>query len=357
MSTPTSGTRRSNAAYRNVDRLFEDSAAQTGVIERRYTIAGRSVLMRFSGAAMLDRIGAAFAHLETVAALPIDAQPVLRINIWDSVSTGAEAPPVLGGELAGDSSGPIYYFEEDGVQAIARWNTLSVYDSVAGEAWYWAPDAAEMLSWDWASPMRMILHWWLGRDGILQVHGGAVGVPTGGVLVVGRGGSGKSTTTLSCLNGAVNTGLQYAGDDFVAIATQPAPYVHSLYGSGKLESHHLERFPNLLAAVANPIQGPNDKAVVYAERYLPGVSTAGFPLLAVVVPRVAGVRDTRVVPASKGAALAALAPSTLFQLHPPHPDALAGMASLVRQVPCFTLELGTDLEQISTSIVGLLEGL
>ena len=353
MSAPTSGLRRSNAAYRNVDRLFEGSAAQTGVIERRYTIAGRSVLMRFSGSAMLDRIGAAFAHLETNAALQLDARPALRINIWDSASTGAEAPPVLGGELAGDSSGPIYYLEEDGVQAIARWNTLSVYDSVAGEAWYWAPDAAEMLSWDWASPMRMILHWWLGRDGILQVHGGAVGVAKGGVLVVGRGGSGKSTTTLSCLN----SGLQYAGDDFVAIATQPAPYIHSLYGSGKLESHHIERFPNLHAAVANPIQGPNDKAVVYAERYLPGVSTAGFPLLAVVVPRVAGVRDTRVVPASKSAALAALAPSTLFQLHPPHPNALAGMASLVRQVPCFTLELGTDLDQISTSIVGLLEGL
>jgi hypothetical protein len=95
--------------------------------------------------------------------------------------------------------------------------------------------------------------------------------------------------------------------------------------------------------------------VIYAERAQSGVCIDGFPIRAVLVPRVAGVHDTRIVPASANAALAALAPSTIFQLHPPQRDALARMATLVRQVPCYSIELGTDLPQIPRAIAELLE--
>ena len=130
-----------------------------------------------------------------------------------------------------------------------------------------------MASWDWAAPLRAILHWWLGSHGVLQVHGGAVGTAEGGALVVGRGGSGKSTTALSSLA----AGLRYAGDDFVAITTRPEPWVHSLYCSGKLDPGHLERFARLPGEVANPVRGEDEKAIVYVGRAFPGSPIAASP--------------------------------------------------------------------------------
>jgi hypothetical protein len=172
--------------------------------------------------------------------------------------------------------------------------------------------------------------------------------------VVGRGGSGKSTTALACLE----AGLRYAGDDFVAIEARPDPYVHSLYCSGKLESHHLERFSLLSAAAANPERRGDEKAIVYAQHARPDAPIAGFPLRAVLVPRIVATSpETRVVPASSSTALTALAPSTMFQLHPSQPNALSEMAALVRRVPCFSLELGYDIDRIPAAVVDLLQAL
>jgi hypothetical protein len=331
----------------SVASLFDEAAERAAVLERHYSIAGLGVTLRFAGEGMLARIDGSLAHL----AAPHAAAP-LTIDVWDSASTGVGAPLVLGERLEGDENGPIYYYDRDGVQAIGRWRTLSVLDAAARHAWFWTPDANEMLSWDWAAPLRSILHWWLGRHGVLQIHAGAVGTDNGGVLLVGRGGSGKSTTSLACLM----AGLRYAGDDYVAIEPGPEPWVHSLYCSGKLESHQVDRVAGLGSAVANPERAGDEKAVVYAERVRPGASVAGFPLRAVLVPRiVAQAPESRFVPVSAPAALAALAPSTIFQLHPPQPNALAHMAALVRAVPCFSLELGSDIDRIPDAIVRLLE--
>jgi hypothetical protein len=335
-------------SVRGVDGLFSAAAADTGIIDRWIVIGGLPMHLRFAGEAMLARIGGSFNHLAAEERL----DGALTVDIWDSASTGSTPPALLGTPLETDGAGTIYYYEEDGVRALSRWDTLSVLDGDAGHAWFWTADLDEMRSWDWASPLRAILHWWLGRHGIMQVHGGAVGAPDGGVLVVGRGGSGKSTTTLACLS----SGLRYAGDDFVGISVEPEPWVHSLYCSGKLEPHHLARFPSLASAVANPVRTAEDKVIVFTTEAAPGVPIAGFPLRAVLVPTVvAVVPETRLVPISPMAALAALAPSTIFQLHPPQPNALKRMAALVQQVPCFSLELGSDVDRIPEAILAFLQ--
>jgi hypothetical protein len=328
--------------------LFARAVEHAGLVERHYTIAGLGFTMRFAGERMLARLAPSFEHLASEAA----GEPRLIVNVWDSESSGTEPPPLLGDLIEDDESGPIYYYERDGVQAMGRWRTLSVLDTPAAEAWFWTPDPASMASWDWAAPLRAILHWWLGSHGVMQVHGGAIGTAEGGVLVVGRGGSGKSTTALSSLA----AGLRYAGDDFVAITAPPNAWVHSLYCSGKLDPRHLERFSRLRATVANPVRSENEKAIVYVGEAFPGSPIEGFPLRAVLVPRVVARQpETRVVPTSASAALAALAPSTIFQLHPPQADALEEMAALVRAVPCFTLDLGSDIDRIPEALVGLVE--
>ena len=178
-----------------------------------------------------------------------------------------------------------------------------------------------------------------------------MGTGDGGVLLVGPGGSGKSTTALSTLP---DQRLRYAGDDYVAVGSGGAPAVHSLYSSGKVHPDDLHRLPHLEPALADGTR-PDEKAVFYVEQAFPGRSIAGFPLRAIVVPRVTDRRAARALPGTRAEVLAAFAPSTIFQLHPPARDALAWMAGLVRAVPTFVLELGSDVETIPPELLRILE--
>ena len=230
-------------------------------------------------------------------------------------------------------------------------DVFSVLTAKGDVGWFWMPDANGLPYWDYTAPFRHLLSWWLDAQGLRQVHGGAVGTEDGGVLVVGPGGSGKSTTALSSL---LDERLRYAGDDYVAVGSGAEPAVYSLYCSGKVHPEDLHRLPHLEPAVADGAR-PDEKSVFYVEQAFSGRSIAGFPLRAIVVPRVTDRRAARALPGTRAEALAALAPSTIFQLHPPARDALAWMAGLVRQVPTFVLELGADVETIPTELLRIIE--
>jgi len=227
-----------------------------------------------------------------------------------------------------------------------------VLDSEARVAWYWVGSAFDVAYWDQACPIRQILFWWLGSGGCLQVHGASIGTPAGGVLIVGKGGSGKSTVALSSLGSE----LLYAGDDYVAVRVEPSPRVESLYSSGKLEPDHVHTLlPHLLPLLANPDRIDSEKAVLYVQQHFPEQTTSGFPLRAVLVPKVApGQRESRIVETSRAAAFAALAPSTILQLHTADSDAFAMMSRLIELVPCYGLELGSDVAAIPETIAEFL---
>jgi hypothetical protein len=352
---PSSGAHadRSQATWfrDELERLFAEAAEAAGVVERRYSIAGANVLLRFAGPPMLERFGGAFAHLET----PFAGPPALRVDVWDSDSTGTDPPPQLGEpvEIGPENgfAGPVYYYEAEAVQALARWRTLAALDSRAATAWFWAPSPERMLSWDWAYPIRPILDWWLSGRGIVLSHGGAVGTPEGGIALVGRGRSGKSTSALS----SIGSGLRYGGDDLVGIDVTGAPRLYSLYTSGKLTAFHFERFPHLARAVVNPIRGEAEKGVVYVHEEYPDATVADFPLRAIVVPKITDRVEPRLIPATPAAALTALAPSTILQAPPHRPESLRALARVVQSLPNFYLELGSNLGLIPQVVLEFLE--
>ena len=129
--------------------------------------------------------------------------------------------------------------------------------------------------------------------------------------------------------------------------------IYSLYCSGKVHRSNLSRLPHLAAALANPDRA-EEKAVLFVPAAFPGRAIASLPLRAIVVPRIVPGGQTRIRETTQAAALAALAPSTIFQLHPPAKTALARMAQLVRGVPAFELELGADVAAIPGELVRLL---
>ena len=325
------------------------SAAAGGEVVEDYVIGGSRVSLHFAGDALRDRLAPAFAHLAAASG----ERPELTVHLWDSASAGAEPPP-RPRTPPGEPAGALYHFHEPPLRGAYQTGleALSTLDSEAGTAWYWVANAESLPSWELACPIRQILFWWLGSRGYLQVHGAAVGTAEGGVLVVGPAGAGKSTVALACLGSE----LLYAGDDYVAVRLEPSPHVASLYNSGKLEPAHVHvLLPHLLPALANADRLESEKAILYAEQRFPQQTTAGFPLAALLVPAVrADRREPRVVPASRAAAFAALGPSTMFQLHTAGPAELATLSSLVARLPCYTLEVGSDLSAIPAKISELL---
>jgi hypothetical protein len=334
---------------------FERAArAAGGAIERRLELAGRAVRILFAGSAAADALGAAFAHL----AAPRGDVTTLTLQVWDSataqVARPSFAPPR---EAAEDTettgAGASYFSEGPNFRALHQPATdeLSVLSADGDRGWFWMPDATGLPYWEYTAPFRHLLNWWLDGQGLRYVHGGAVGTPEGGVLLVGAGGSGKSTSALSVL---ADDRLRFAGDDYVAVGGDGTPVVYSLYCSAKVHRKDMHRLPHLEPALE--AEDPtNEKVVLDVAAMFPGRSITSFPLRAVVVPRVTDRRIARVLPGTHAAALRALAPSTIFQLHPPAPAALAHMAELIRTVPTFVLELGTAADTIPGALARLLD--
>jgi hypothetical protein len=231
-------------------------------------------------------------------------------------------------------------------------HALQMIDLDRNRAIYWIPEATNVPYYHSITPLRTTLHWWFDKHNQFIVHAAAIGIPEGGVLVTGKGGSGKSTTALSC----IDNGLNYVGDENCLISNNPEPYAHSLYSSGTLEADDVEKFPSLTPSLCNENRLHVEKAVYNLfdryQHYLP----AGLPIRAVLVPRVTGKSATSIQGRSSCQTLLALAPGSLFQLPGAGRNSFRAMADLLRNVPCYSLELGTDVSKIPVVIERFLRG-
>src|ERR1019366_3211194 len=119
-----------------------------------------------------------------------------------------------------------------------------------------------------------LFHWWMESKDCQLVHGAAIGSGGEAVLITGKGGLGKSTTAVSCLT----QGLQYVGDDYLVVALDPSPRVHSLYSTAKLNWDQMANFPRL-AGMAKSHGGPEgEKAVMYLYPAMESLIARSLPL-------------------------------------------------------------------------------
>ena len=336
--------------FQSVYDLFKSSQEKTGPVERSYNIGGYHVRLSFAGSALLS-LTKAIEHL----AADDHAAPDLTICLWDSESTGQrmiarpwhESDFLARGVIHGYNTERIYTAFQHGSGAV------NVLDKERNLAVFWAPDS-KLPYWEYGSPLRSILHWWLLSQGLQLVHAAAVGNSNGGVLIGGKGGSGKSTTALTCLE----SDLKYIGDDYTLLGLDAGrPVVHSLYNSAKLNSDHVQRFPALLPKVANPDRLADEKALLFVNEHYPAKVAIQLPVRAVLLPRVTGLPETSWKRVSVAMTLAALAPSTIFQLPRAGGEAFQFLAAFIRRLPCFSLEVGTNLSTIPPVIEELLAGI
>ena len=340
--------------------IFKLAEKAAGVSkERFYNIGGEKMCLRFAGPALIPHFTRALEH---IAAGP-SHEPGLTVCIWDDVSTQTCMPPPPWANYAvynpnGDMQsvytrrGDVRGFNDDRFCTAYNWSAgaLSMLDKKNNLALYWTHDAFQLPSYETSAPLRTILHWWMTGHGRQFVHGAAVGNSLGGVLLAGKGGAGKSTTVLSCLN----ADMKYVSDDYCLITTDPGPFAYSIYSSAKLNADNINSVPHLLPTLSNPDQMETEKAVFFLYPYFAKQISAGFPVRAILLPRISGATETILTPASPGEALKALALSTMSQLSGAGKASLQIMNRIAHQVPSYHLILGSDLTRIPDVISGLL---
>ena len=335
-----------NEAYASYQKA---EAASEVAIDRFYCIGGLKVRLRFAGSALIPYMTPALEHLVTE---PV-SNPALTVCLWDSASTKTTMPPPpWRRNHYHPKRGEVMGFNNERIHISFQWGSyaLSILDCERNLGVYWVETTEQIPYWETGSPLRSIFHVWMSKRGIQMVHAGAVGLPSGGALLVGKGGSGKSTTALSCLNSE----LFYASDDYSLITAQPAQTVFSIYSTGKKKTDDLDRLPFLKSFISNSERLETEKALYFLHEYFPHKIIQSFPLKAILIPRVTGETKTMLEATSSIEGLSALVPSTIIQLPGAGKEACQLMINIVRELPCYYLNLGTDINQIPQVILDLL---
>ena len=340
------------AYFAAAESAFAAAADRSALRSFRVGIAGRSIRLDFAGPALADAIMPVFAHLIDDASGGAVRATDLVLRVWDRGETDVSLPPrpwpperegVQGRAELG--AGYAALVDGGGVQ-------IWLLDRTGGRGIVWYRAAADMPYWERIHPLRQFFEAWASALDLQMMHAGAIAFGDApGALFVGKGGSGKSTTVLACLEAGART----VGDDYVLVDTGGPggnPVAHSLYGTMRLFESHVRRFPSLMPDHDSVAPGHDGapKLTAYVSRRRPERFAESLPIAAVMMPRVAGGTASRAVRESGGAALFALAPNSLKQLDPTSRAAFQRMALLCKSVPCWRLELGTDLAGIAPAV-------
>jgi hypothetical protein len=323
-----------------------DRRGRTG--EFCLSVAGIGIRLLFASEALQSAFMPALAHLQTD---PI-SNPAAVFHVWDSASTGIAMLPAPCPRHCFTDRGDIWGFDHQRFRSAFHWSdySLNLMDMQTGVGMYWVRDADSLPYWVKASPLRTLLHWLMARHGRQILHAAAVGTEDGGVLICGKGGVGKSTTALACLE----AGMAYVADDYLVVQLEPEPRAFPLYGTAKLEPAQIKHFPRLQTLLADPIVPDGEKAVVMLSRSDGIAIASSLKLVAALTPEFAAQAETTLSPAPPAKLQHAAAFTTMSQL--PHAGRTTHefIARLIARLECHTLLLGQEIDQIPAAIAAYL---
>ena len=336
-------------AFKNMRAAFELAAANHPgeLYESFYIFAGQPVRMRVVGRELANHIGRPFSHLRTDE--PSSAPLQLTIEIWDkNKMNGRCQAPINRDELEWTET--TLHSPDRRYIAQQLPHTVSCLDRnsrhiMASIAWH-----DQIFIYERAKPLARLLLEWHNDHAVQVIHTGMVARDGKGLLLVGKSGAGKSTTSLACAWG----GLQYLSDDYVGLQRQHDGSFtgHSLYNSVFVDTHHLSRFEDLFRHAIKGRPPQEEKSVIILSRLFPERLQRSAPIQALALVRVTHDLKPQIRQATKGEALLALGPSSLLQI-PNKGLGVRGfetLAKLVDRVPCYWLEVGGDLQSITEQV-------
>jgi hypothetical protein len=328
-------------ANQYVDALNSDLFMASGKApaEIRYVlINGLSIRLSFLAAHSANIIMPAFQHIECASLKDVS----LSVVICDRESSSAllyQSPwrdqieqcrdKIL---MANDENFHMQYNPDSKIYSVINTETKTAY--------YYSNDFAEIPYYEKSAPLKSILHWWCEQHDMCLVHAAAVGVNDSGVLLVGRGGTGKSTTAVS----AAVHGLQFAGDDYVVLSKDPLTSAVSIYCSAKVNDDVLPKLPALHCHITNPVRQDSEKAVIFLNQNFRSVWANKIQLKAIVIPKISKGKAC-LKKSSPVQVFAEVAASTIFQMPGSGSKTLRTLKDIFQELPVYTFELGTDFSQ------------
>lgn len=316
------------------------------------SLAGVSFRLRWAG----ERLRSAFLPSVRHLIVPDTGDPHPEILTVDTLESGCACPlPPAGtqsnarGDVLGVDGGRTLGAYNGGVEA------RSWYPENGDTGVYWATDAARLPQYEIAAPFRTLWHWMLRAHGVHLFHAAAVGLDGRGVLLVGEGGAGKSTTALAC----AAAGMDYLADDYVAVseAADGSVWAHALYARAKLTDRSLELLPEARSWADAPRMEGEEKTLVAMDAARGVAFVRRIRVVAVLAPEVRAVAAPALEPLPAGEAARRLAVSTLRQLNHAGPSHLAAAGRILRNRPVRRLILGGPPKSATDLIAHLIRQL
>lgn len=329
--------------------FFKKVTGSVSPVQKTYDIAGKTICLNFYSGKLLERMSRAFTHIEKDS----KDHPDLTICILDSSSTARrlEVPQIddeqytypreINAKTTNSDSFLGIYLHDEG--------TLNLYDEESDTAYFWILNADSLPYRLSASPFRLILNWFLSKESVHLMHGAVVSLNGKSILISAKGGTGKSTTALSCFF----AGMSYLGDDYVTVKSGDVITTHSIYNSTKLYPQSFyDTFPALKDKIwnENGTDKENEKVTVFLSELFPDKVIKTASLCAIMIPVIKNVEETSIVPAGKIQTMISMVPATLFQLSLLKSDKMAELKSIVERTPCYYVELGSNIKKVGETI-------
>ncbi len=328
---------------------LEIAKRENSKICKTYNIAGKNIQLCFYSPSLAKKIPLSFEH----HAIGNGEDIALTIHLWDGSKKDNMPAPWTHAKYFEQETNTKKEISDGFLGAYLGEQTLNLYDRESNTAYFWTRDGETLPDWITAAPLRTIFNWFFSENNIHLVHGGAVGIGEKAVLLSARGGSGKSTTSLSCLL----SGMSYLADDYVGIEIGEKITLHSLFSSVKITPDTLPKFPDFKDKIWNKTTfgGPLDdgKAVIFLQNLFPKQLIKKATLSAIFIPVIK--KETRITPASKIQAMLALAPTTIFQLPLAGANKMEEFKKILNSAPCYFLELGPDIRNVPEVIKNFLK--
>lgn len=206
---------------------------------------------------------------------------------------------------------------------------LQAIDLKAGWGLFSVNRQSEMPSWYHFAPIRELLHFWCLANHFLLLHAGSIVHGSQSFLLLGQGGSGKSTTTLM----ALDEGFKTCGDDYLVVSPSTG-LMQPLYRTLKLPRNSLFPMPRVLMNQASVFEPRTNKDVVYAD----GVFSKASVLTGLLLLNQKSSASNR--QASVQEALIHGAFSSIAQIPVAASDLLSGVKLLLENTPCHHFSVG-----------------
>ena len=294
---------------------------------RTYRIGPFSFALVFASPALERKLVKAFDHIETHEGGEAD----LTIGLWDHAETDSPFHNLDWEKLnrrVGYCDPPVYLHYDGTLSALCE-----------NRGYFAVRDTAALPYWVSGSPLQVILNVWLRERGMQLTHTAAISNGKRALLLAGKGGSGKSTTTLACLR----EGLRYIGEDYCVLAPGGRePSVFSIYQSAKWKKNTRELFPDYEKYIANPKEADAEKALVFYRDFFPKQIELSSPVGGIVSLTVGIDSEPRLEKIDARTSLARLMMSTLAQLPLYHPKTMHLLETIANPLPSYHLILGRD---------------